>query len=351
MSSELICNWLQLPSGTWPPDHYTLLGLERGESDVALAEQRVHERMEQLRRHQLLYPEPATEAMNRLAQALVCLTDPAAKRAYDESLLTGPYSGTDTKPSHAIPSEGAPADPFAWLLGDPPAHEASYATPAGLPNFPLEGVAPFEALPHVSSRRGQDQSAKQELYKRVLSARRLLRAWDEAGRFLANPILMTDRPARGSELERALPVIRDSVDALFPALAETGHPGSLVAALARQQMITPTLQTFLPDQREALARDWQAGQAILRAGIQQLREELRRLRRRSRWARRLRLARLYLAEQPGGLLVLSALVALNAAEPTLRNWWPQQLVVLVALLVMPVLRGVITSARRHAAST
>src|SRR5437879_4025111 len=87
MSHELICNWLGLPATSWPPDHYTLLALPPGEQDIARIEQAVHERMDRVRRYQLAHQEPATEAMNRLAQALCCLTDPAAKRAYDTALF------------------------------------------------------------------------------------------------------------------------------------------------------------------------------------------------------------------------------------------------------------------------
>jgi hypothetical protein len=89
MSLEWICSCLQLPAGSWPPDHYTLLGLKLGEADSRRIEQRVQERMEKLRPYQLTHTEQATEAMNRLAQAFVCLTDPAAKRAYDASLASG----------------------------------------------------------------------------------------------------------------------------------------------------------------------------------------------------------------------------------------------------------------------
>src|SRR5215472_9715279 len=87
MDRELIRSWLQLPPGDWPPDHYTLLGLEPGEQDPLRIEQYVHERMQRLRNYQLTHPELATEAMNRLAQALVCLTDPAARKAYDRERL------------------------------------------------------------------------------------------------------------------------------------------------------------------------------------------------------------------------------------------------------------------------
>ncbi len=75
MKPDLICEWLGLPAGTWPPDHYRLLGLEPGESDAERIEQRVHERLEAVRHYQMAHPEQATEAMNRLAQAYVCLTD------------------------------------------------------------------------------------------------------------------------------------------------------------------------------------------------------------------------------------------------------------------------------------
>src|SRR5918911_2950749 len=87
MNHELICAWLGIPPDQWPPDHYRLLGLPPGTDDVALIEQRVHERLDAVRRYQLTHPEPATEAMNRLAQAFVCLTDPQARAAYDRSLF------------------------------------------------------------------------------------------------------------------------------------------------------------------------------------------------------------------------------------------------------------------------
>jgi hypothetical protein len=123
MGHELICTWLQLPAGTWPPDHYTLLGLKCCEHDLMLIEQKVHERMETMRRYQLIHPEPATEAMNRLAQALICLTDPQAKKGYDAEHF--PELVVAAVP--ASPEAGAPVpEPLAWLFGPPP---------PGLPGF------------------------------------------------------------------------------------------------------------------------------------------------------------------------------------------------------------------------
>lgn len=90
MSHPLIFSCLQLSSDHWPPDHYTLLGLEPGEVEAGRIEQCVQERMEKLRRYQLTHAEHVTEAMNRLAQAFVCLTDPVAKKAYDAKLSPQP---------------------------------------------------------------------------------------------------------------------------------------------------------------------------------------------------------------------------------------------------------------------
>jgi hypothetical protein len=90
MNYEFICSCLQLSPADWPPDHYTLLGLEPGESDIRRIEQHAQERMEKLRRYQLRHADQVTEAMNRLAQALVCLMDPTAKKAYDARLLNRP---------------------------------------------------------------------------------------------------------------------------------------------------------------------------------------------------------------------------------------------------------------------
>src|SRR5438270_10353927 len=103
MGHELICTWLGLPPGDWPPDHYRLLGLEPGESDSTRIEQQVHDRLETVRRYQLLHPELVTEAMNRLAQAYVCLIDPAARQAYDAARFGRP-TGNGSRPPPAAPA-------------------------------------------------------------------------------------------------------------------------------------------------------------------------------------------------------------------------------------------------------
>jgi hypothetical protein len=156
---EQICQVLGLSPAAWPPDHYALLGLKRGETDPQAIEQRVHERMRQLRPYQLSYPDQATEALNRLAQAYGCLMDPVARTAYDESLLALPPHPSPSPPG-GVPAAAGPArepaaadkelaaahengsvdpkDPLAWLFGPwdrlaPP--ESTSAPSAARPHF------------------------------------------------------------------------------------------------------------------------------------------------------------------------------------------------------------------------
>src|SRR5438477_2934457 len=123
MDHRLICSWLGISPDQWPPDHYTLLNLEPGEADRERIEQHAHERLACLRRYQLANPELATEAMNRLAQAVVCLTDPVAKTAYDAALageqlvIEAPPIRREAEQPAPMATSTATADPLAWLFG------------------------------------------------------------------------------------------------------------------------------------------------------------------------------------------------------------------------------------------
>src|SRR5262249_42200193 len=133
MNQELISKWLGLAAENGLPNHYALLGLPPGEKSIERIEQQVHERMERVRHYQLSHPEEATEAMNRLAQALVCLTNPESKRAYDAGLAS-PAPG-------AAVGAGLPTPPPAK-----PASGAGQALGAGLPT-PSSSKPPLPPRP------------------------------------------------------------------------------------------------------------------------------------------------------------------------------------------------------------
>lgn len=358
-----------------------MLGLQPDELDVTRIEQQVHERMERVRRYQLTHPEIATDAMNRLAQALICLTDPAARKAYDATLAaaraarSAPQLSPVTAPPAEVPAQApaipvAPALPVAeaqtqlnWQTSPPPPRSRSEQetitaldnlaatddnTPA-LPPEPARNGVPIAAAasPHVppadaaseaarwssSARRGL--GTKRALYYRIAKTRQLLWAWDRVGKYLNEPKRELTRKAEGDDLSRQLRTVQELLRTFPPLLGEAGQPGCYVMALARQPMILPTLQTLVPSQRDRLAEDWTAGHKLLLAHRQFLRDELRSLRRKSGLARVLRTVRALLADNPGTILVVLAVMAVNLADRELiRLWWPEQLVILAGMAAL-----------------
>jgi hypothetical protein len=355
MNHDQICSWLGLPPGGWPPDHYRLLGLAPGEDNTDLIEQRVHERLDAVRRYQITHPEQATEAMNRLAQAFVCLTEKGAKREYDAMLLGTPLAdpAAETAAS-AVPSAVALAEPPElppWLprpttaasvptpppLPGPLARLAPLATPPPLPAsllppaaaeapapapapaapapapqaVPAEPVDPIlEAARSPAARRGL--GTKRALYYRVSRTRNLVRAWSDLGTYLASPKRRLRRSTEATELIARLNEVSTLLRGFPPLLGEAGQPGYLVLALT-QLADVPSFQHFSPHQREALSRDWRSALKLLTAHRDFLRQELRAMRRRTLLQRLTRATRALVADQPGVVLLLLALVALNVA--------------------------------------
>jgi hypothetical protein len=139
---SLLYSWLGLPLGTWPPNHYALIGIAPGVYDPAEIERIVLSRMDRLRPHQLLHPELVTEGMNRLAQALICLTDPATRLAYDAEI------GLAATPSSLATSDKLPGQPTVvprfTASGPSPTHSSINADgeKPSLPTYPRYEILP-----------------------------------------------------------------------------------------------------------------------------------------------------------------------------------------------------------------
>jgi curved DNA-binding protein CbpA len=82
-------DWLGIPEGQIPPDHYTLLGLPLFAADRQQIEQAARARARIVRPRCLKYHEVGTQLLNAIAAAHVCLTDPARKFEYDSRLRSG----------------------------------------------------------------------------------------------------------------------------------------------------------------------------------------------------------------------------------------------------------------------
>jgi hypothetical protein len=79
--------WLGIPDGPRPPNHYELLRLVMFQDDAA----KINANYKKLNAHVKKYQSGqhsvrSQTLLNELAKAMLCLTDPAAKREYDESL-------------------------------------------------------------------------------------------------------------------------------------------------------------------------------------------------------------------------------------------------------------------------
>jgi hypothetical protein len=350
---SLLRSWLGLPHGPWPPNHYTLLGLPTGRCDPASVERLVLARMAQLRPHQLLHPELVTEGMNRLAQALICLTDPVARSVYDAELGVAPLPITDkpvtakqarmplsvpfpssTQTSSPLPEEPIPGFPIPtddlpvessspqkpgtievlFETGLEPPEEQSAEFEVVEPNGPSErlssAVIPYEVVwdpefvPPVSMDGVIEAELvappavlwqpadRRQLFARIALVRRFLAAWQKLKPVLANPQEAVDRPVGVLTFLEAVAEIQPLVDSLKGLVGEFGRPGGLVTAVVRQPLVLSTLRTLLPSQRRAIAIDWlRAELAILQeqTRLRELMRSGRSVRRRSRF--RWRIAR------------------------------------------------------------
>lgn len=365
MSHDLICNWLGLPPNSWPPTHYVLLGLAPDETDVQKIEERVHERLLKLRQYQLNQPDQATEAMNRVAQAFACLTDPEARRAYDTQ-LRAPQAEAQAVAVAAAPAAEPLAitpdeqDPLAWLFGPwgqgealggrsevggpavprefsapalkavdwnkepPPPRVNVEQTPANVtpavaavaetsPTQPEQTRNPIAAIARYSPLARRGLGTRRALYYRIAYTRELHRHWQRVGKYLGKPTKRLTKVSEATELSRHLAEILDLLPEFPQILGNAGQPGYLVTVLARQPIIVPTFRKLSLEQREILAKHWQDGDDLLVEHLRFLREEARRARKRTVYGRWLRAAGATIADRPEAILAFLALLALSLA--------------------------------------
>jgi hypothetical protein len=95
--------WLGIPEGDRPPDHYTLLRLVMFEDDS----ERIQNNYRKLNNHVRKfatgqYLKPSQDLLNELAKAMLCLTDPHSKREYDASLGREPQEETSSEESQTM---------------------------------------------------------------------------------------------------------------------------------------------------------------------------------------------------------------------------------------------------------
>jgi curved DNA-binding protein CbpA len=355
MDHDLICQWLQLPKGCWPPDHYQVLGVERRQVTAELVEHQVHERMEIVRRYQLAHPDEATEAMNRLAQAYVCLTDPDSRADYDAAPAfrgrAGVGIGTGAAGADAQAADGVlPLDTRRPCPNPPPAmvdipvlvleaeeartevgkqgskaniraaeREVPTLAPRAEDRLVEKGLQPFvfDVTPQRITAPGPARSARNSnrrtSYRRAVQLRRLLRAWQTLQRTVGDPSWRVTQPAEAARLMRNLAEVDATSRQASAGTGNSAEAGHLVIALARQQTAAATFQELLPGQRQALAKDWHDRLVQLEQFQRDLRRDLLATRKHRPIRRGAARALAYFADRPGLILFLLGLLALQIA--------------------------------------
>jgi hypothetical protein len=342
MHLDKLRGWLTLPDGPWPPDHYTLIGLNPGQGTPEEIEARVLERLELLRRYQLPHPDEATEGMNLLARALDTLTDPQARKAYDRSLglrrvtvvepapppddpLNVLFPGVPLLPAAQegpAPAEEGPILPESFVLPDvedePDIDDDPEFIAEGkleLPEAALIPVLPAVARlePGSDQRPARPMSPKRELYAELARVRKVLRVWERARPYLADTERTFSRRTDSLALMGCLAELRPLLPTVTDLIAGPYKPGGIVAALARQRLMFDTFRTLLPSQREALAKDFRAAHYRLAGYYEDLRKEARRKNQKG-WTRAVLYPLLrYLGDHPEWLFLPLALLALVVA--------------------------------------
>lgn len=341
MGHDKLRGWLNLPDGPWPPDFYSLVGLQRGEGSAEQIEIRVLERLERLRRYQLPHPDEATEGMNLLARALDTLTDPEGRRAYDKSL--GIEQEPVIEPLPRIPQDElidalfkeAPLEPSEIRRVGPYAYKVlpdvillpdveDEPDVDDDPEF-IEGSAPELAirLPAPAAiarleerpvaRPTRRPSPKRELYAELARVRKVLRIWERAWPYLTDADRTFSRRTDALALMGCLAELRPLLPTVADLIGGQNRPGGIVAALTRQRLMFETLRSLLPTQREALAKDFRSAHYRLAEYYDELRSKVRKKNEKGWGRKKFRPFVRYLIDRPEWVLFPIGLVALAVA--------------------------------------
>lgn len=360
MNAKILCTWLGLADKQWPPDHFALLGLPPGMSDMVQIEKTVQDRMAKLRCYQLSHPDEATEGMNRVAQAFICLMEaaarPAPKRPMPSVIATArlPQKNangreTSVKPVDKVPPSKeetlvAHKTEVNWKVAPPPVRatpskndapspqetDAVSAIPpapdpvrAEITPYQATSVAPMatvQTAAYVTMELAQESPEARRglgtldaLVDRIYATRHLLIAWNEIGRCLKWPTDRASRPAKDAELTRPLGMICERIKHFPPIIGHPGKPGYRVAAMARLGMTGQMLKMLDETQRDCLERDWEAGRRVLLSHRQFLRRHFKTVRQRGAVGQIIQAVRAAINDHPGrvllGILLVAALLA------------------------------------------
>lgn len=277
MDTNLLCSWLGLPPGPWPPDDRALLGLKPDGIDPAEVERRALQLMSKLRSHQLVHPELVTEGMNRLAQAMLAVTlsasaAPVAEPPSEAAFDLRPKSGTTAAIVAAVPVLDAQPLEAPIELQEPSA-------PA-LPGLrPSQVVAPPPAIDTVPDVQiATTRVARRAAYRELAGLRALVRAWEQLRSSFGTPTATLPSAAEVFDILEGIAHVRDA--AAHPGLRVTvvQDAAPRLAAILRQPLAVGVFRSLTSAQRHTVARDWVKAHSLFTGRAVRLRQALRKSR-------------------------------------------------------------------------
>ncbi len=157
---------------------------------------------------------------------------------------------------------------------------------------------------------------RRALFARLAAVRRLLTAWQKLKPLLGDPREPIDRPVRVLALLEVVAEVNPLLKTVPGIVGKLAQPGGLVGTLLRQPLVLYTIRALLPDQRRAVAADWQHAELELTRESARLRELARSgrpLRSRSRTRSRLRQLARWMTRTPEAILLALAVAIVATA--------------------------------------
>jgi hypothetical protein len=327
MNTAKLREWLSLPAGDWPPDDRTLLGISAGPLTAVEVETRALAQMERLRPHQLVHADLVTEGMNRLAQALITLTDeanranrPATKPSpelddlvLDADRLPGatPAPGPVVFEAEVVSTSPKMADRVAMRKPRKPRIPKPKAVPKppAVPKIEAVGVPVAEPIPPGTVYRPEE---RRKGYAELVALRRMLNNWERLQPYFASPSEPLATPSAVFGFVDSVRDCRRSV-AVDGDIAWFGDHGHRVLSVVKNPLALPIFRELLRDQRQELATDWALSTAHLRACYAGLRRELRNTKPKRKWGATVRDIGAWLNANPewsmGALLLVAVVLA------------------------------------------
>ncbi len=321
MNTELILTWLTLPPGPWPPDDRTLLGLPPGPPVVLDVEQRALAQMEKLRPHQLVHPDLVTEGMNRLAQALIGLTEEAtrvATRPADAEIVLD-ADRLEEKPRPPVVLEAEVVSVPRILnavtvekLPRRPRVPKARKKKRRKERSPAESAIDVPAAEIVPPGTTYSPAERRKAYRKLAEMRRVIRTWEKLQPYFAAPSedLLTPGAVFGfvesvRDCRRTLAVDGDS--------NWFEEQGEQVLTVVRQPFSLAVFRSLVLKQRQELAADWALTTAHLRGRYLGLREEVHCSKPRKMWGSTPRAVVRWLRTNPEWILGVLVTLAMSVA--------------------------------------